>query len=163
MSDSTLHNLQSPSTTPGSGIYGSADGAESSIGPRKSPSARIKPGSTPRPLPLADAAQRLRGRPGRPRKHPERSHVAVTSFAQVRAVPRPAARPSDATSNALPRLLGVEAAGRYLGVSTWTVRDLVAGRQLHPVRLALPSGKAVRRLLFDRVQLDLLIEASSSR
>jgi len=163
MSDGTLHDLQSPSTAPTSGIYGSADVAESAVQLRKSPSARIKPGSTPRPLPLADAAQRLRGRPGRPRKHPERSHVAVTPPAEVRAVQRAQAGASDATSNALPRLLGVEAAGRYLGVSTWTVRDLVAGRQLHPVRLALPSGKAVRRLLFDRVQLDLLIEASSSR
>jgi hypothetical protein len=160
MSDGTLHNLQSPSTTPGSGIYGSADEAESAVRPRKAPSDRIKAGSTPRPLPLADAAQRLRGRPGRPRKHPERSHVAVTSFAQVRAVPRPAARPSDATSNVLPRLLGIEAAGRYLGVSPWTVRDLVAGGQLKPVRLSLPSGKAVRRLLFDRLQLDLLVESS---
>jgi hypothetical protein len=163
MSDGTLHDLQSPSTTPGSGIFGPAGGAGSAVRRRKTPSDRIKAGSTPRPLPLAEAAERLRGRAGRPRKHPERSHVAVTSFAQVRAVPRPAARRSDATSTALPRLLGVEAAGRYLGVSTWTVRDLVAGRQLHPVRLALPSGKAVRRLLFDRVQLDLLIEASSSR
>ncbi len=61
----------------------------------------------------------------------------------------------------LPRLLGIEAAGCYLGVSTWTVRDLVAAGQLKPVRLSLPSGKAVRRLLFDRVQLDLLVEANA--
>jgi hypothetical protein len=160
MYDGTLYDLQSSGIALGTGIYGSADGAGSVIGPRKSPSARIKTGSTPRPLPLADAAQRLRGRPGRPQKHPERSHVAVTSFAHVRAVSRPAARPSDATSNVLPRLLGIEAAARYLGVSPWTVRDLVAGGQLKPVRLSLPSGKAVRRLLFDRLQLDLLVESS---
>jgi excisionase family DNA binding protein len=60
----------------------------------------------------------------------------------------------------LPRLLGIEAAARYLGVSPWTVRDLVAAGQLKPVRLSLPSGKAVRRLLFDRLQLDLLVESS---
>jgi hypothetical protein len=69
---------------------------------------------------------------------------------------------SDASSDGLPRLLGIEAAGRYLSISPWTVRDLVAGGQLKPVRLTLPSGKAVRRLLFDRVQLDLFVEASRS-
>lgn len=120
---------------------------------------RIKPGG---PLPLADAARRLRGRPGRPSKTPERSHVEVTPALQVRVAPSPAARPSDRTSNVLPRLLGVEAAGRYLGVSAWTIRDLVAGGQLQPVRLSLASGKAVRRLLLDRMQLDLLVHASAS-
>ncbi len=139
----------------GSGNPGQPDGAAPLRG-ELAARGRIKTGG---PLPLADAAKRLRGRPGRPRKHPERSHVAVTSGAQARVLPRLEARPSDATSDVLPRLLGVEAAGRYLGVSPWTIRDLVAAGQLQPVRLSLPSGKAVRRLLFDRVQLDLLIEA----
>jgi hypothetical protein len=38
----------------------------------------------------------------------------------------------------------------------------VAGGQLRPVQLSLPSGKVVRRLLFDRLQLDLFVEASRS-
>jgi excisionase family DNA binding protein len=54
-----------------------------------------------------------------------------------------------------PRLLDVEAAADYLGVSVWTVRDLVERGSLS--RVALP---AVRRLLFDRCDLDGLIESS---
>lgn len=65
------------------------------------------------------------------------------------------------TSAPIPRLLGIEDAARYLGISPWTVRDLVAGGQLRPVRLSLTAGKPVRRLLFDRVQVDLLVEASA--
>jgi excisionase family DNA binding protein len=55
----------------------------------------------------------------------------------------------------VPRLLDVEAAADYLGVSVWTVRDLVERGSLS--RVALPG---VRRLLFDRCDLDRLIEAS---
>jgi excisionase family DNA binding protein len=54
-----------------------------------------------------------------------------------------------------PRLLDVEAAAGYLGVSAWTVRDLVERGTLS--RVALPG---VRRLLFDRCDLDRLIETS---
>jgi excisionase family DNA binding protein len=54
-----------------------------------------------------------------------------------------------------PRLLGVEAAAQYLGVSTWTVRDLIERRALP--RVVLPG---VRRLLFDQRDVDRLIEAS---
>jgi hypothetical protein len=90
------------------GNFGQLGGAASSH--RESAArGRIETGA---PLPLADAAQRLRGRPGRPRKHPERGHATVTSPVQVRAVPRLEARPSDATSDVLPRLLGV---GTHLG------------------------------------------------
>jgi excisionase family DNA binding protein len=54
-----------------------------------------------------------------------------------------------------PRLLDVEAAADYLGVSVWTVRDLVERGTLS--RVALPG---VRRLLFDRCDIDRLIEMS---
>jgi excisionase family DNA binding protein len=54
-----------------------------------------------------------------------------------------------------PRLLDVEAAADYLGVSAWTIRDLVERGSLS--RVALPG---VRRLLFDRCDLDGLIESS---
>ncbi len=155
MSINYLSSTLRPAAETGSGKPGQLDGAASARN-ESAARGRIKTGG---PLPLAEAAQRLRGRPGRSRKGPERRHVAVTSGAQARVLPRLEARPSDVTSNVLPRLLGVEAAGRYLGVSPWTIRDLVAAGQLQPVRLSLPSGKAVRRLLFDRVQLDLLIEA----
>jgi hypothetical protein len=59
------------------------------------------------------------------------------------------------------RLLDVKATSLYLGaISPWTVRALVARGELCPVRL--PSvrrrGEQNRRLLFDRGDLDALIE-----
>lgn len=59
-----------------------------------------------------------------------------------------------------PRLLDVDAAGAYLGVSAWTIRDLHAAGRLRRVQLPLSGDRQVRRLLFDRVDLDQLIEAS---
>lgn len=61
-----------------------------------------------------------------------------------------------------PRLLDVSATAAYLGgVSTWTVRALVADGHLRPVRL--PSvrhqGENGRRLLFDRRDLDAFVDA----
>jgi excisionase family DNA binding protein len=53
------------------------------------------------------------------------------------------------------RLLDVEATADYLGISAWTVRHLVERGSLS--RVALPG---VRRLLFDRCDLDRLIEMS---
>jgi len=85
--------------------------------------------------PLA-AAQRRLGKPGRPRKP---VHEPVT------------------VSACLPRLLDVEAAAAYLGVSAWTVRDLDAAGVLSRVRVPLPHGGELRRLLFDREDLDRLI------
>jgi hypothetical protein len=66
------------------------------------------------------------------------------------------------TADVMPsRLLDVKSAAIYLGaVSTWTVRGLVADGVLRPVRM--PStrrrGESSRRLLFDRRDLDDLIE-----
>ncbi len=54
-----------------------------------------------------------------------------------------------------PRLLDVALAAKYLGVSPWTVRDLVQRGSL--ARVALPG---VRRVLFDRCDLDRLIDSS---
>lgn len=58
-----------------------------------------------------------------------------------------------------PRLLDVRSAAAYLGVSTWTIRDLDAARRLPRVRLPL-AGRECRRLLFDVRDLDRLVEAS---
>jgi len=118
------------------------------------PSEPVKSAST---LPLATASARLRRRPGRPRTRPEpiprhvSGHVEVEprKSAAVPLVPTPSG-PVDG-----PRLLDVAAAAEYLGVSRWTVRDLVERGSL--ARVALPG---VRRLLFDRCDLDMLIEAS---
>ena len=87
-------------------------------------------------LPLAAAQCRL-GRPGRPRK-PTHEPLAVTTCP--------------------PRLLDVDADAAYLGVSSWTIRDLDAAGVLPRVRVPLPNGGELRRLLFDRADLDRLID-----
>jgi excisionase family DNA binding protein len=62
------------------------------------------------------------------------------------------------------RLLSLQEAARYLGVSSWTVRDLVANGTLP--RVTLPGGTArgsgLRRVLLDRRDLDRLIETNKS-
>jgi hypothetical protein len=56
------------------------------------------------------------------------------------------------------RLLDLESAAAYLGVSAWTVRDLEAAGVLKRVRVPLPDGKDLRKLLFDKADIDRLIE-----
>ncbi len=58
-----------------------------------------------------------------------------------------------------PRLLDLEQTAWYLGVSPWTVRDLEAGGVLKRVCVPLPGGRELRKLLFDKADLDRLIEA----
>jgi excisionase family DNA binding protein len=114
----------------------------------------VKSAST---LPLAAASVRLRRRPGRPRTRPQPRQRHVPGHVDAEqcenaAVPlvRTTSGPVDA-----PRLLDVEGAAGYLGVSAWTVRDLVERGSLS--RVALPG---VRRLLFDRCDLDRLVDTS---
>jgi hypothetical protein len=56
-----------------------------------------------------------------------------------------------------PRLLDLDAAAAYLSVSPWTVRDLEAAGVLLRVRVPLPDGRELRKLLFDKADLDRLI------
>jgi len=51
------------------------------------------------------------------------------------------------------------AAAAYLGVSSWTVRDLETVGVLARVRIPLPGGGELRKLLFDRSDLDRLVES----
>ena len=53
------------------------------------------------------------------------------------------------------RLLDVPAAAAYLGLSTWTVRDLIACGKLPRVRIG-----ALRVVRVDREDLDRLVERS---
>jgi hypothetical protein len=65
---------------------------------------------------LAAASERLRGRPGRPPLgDEEKSHRAEERLRRQAA----------ALAMVNPRLFAVPAAARYLGVSVWTIRDLV--------------------------------------
>jgi hypothetical protein len=58
-----------------------------------------------------------------------------------------------------PRLLGLDAAAAYLSLSPWTIRDLEAKGVLPRVRVPLPQGGELRKLLFDKTDLDRLIGA----
>jgi hypothetical protein len=55
------------------------------------------------------------------------------------------------------RLLDLHGAATYLTVSPWTVRDLEAAGVLRRVRVPLPGGGELRKVLFDREDLDRLI------
>ena len=96
----------------------------------------------PRTLPLAAASARLRGRPGRPRK------------------PQSALAPQASVTFAS-RLLSARDTALYLGVGYETVLDLVKAGTLRPVRVPLARGE-LRKLLFDRPDLDRLIETWKS-
>jgi hypothetical protein len=57
------------------------------------------------------------------------------------------------------RLLELDAAAAYLGMSPWTVRDLEAAGTIKRVRVPVPHRRELRKLLFDKADLDRLIEA----
>lgn len=101
-------------------------------------------------LPLAAASERLRDVPGFPRRR-----------GRPRTRPRDEEPPAEAAVAADPvvvsRLLDVDAAAAYLGVSPWTIRDLDAAGTLKRVRIPLRNSD-LRKLLFDRTDLDRLIE-----
>lgn len=64
-----------------------------------------------------------------------------------------------AVSGLCPRLLDLGATAAYLGVSPWTVRDLDAAGTLKRVRVPIAAGSELRKLLFDRHDLDRLVDA----
>jgi hypothetical protein len=57
----------------------------------------------------------------------------------------------------MPRLFSLDAAAAYLSMSPWTIRDLEAAGVLPRVRVPLPRGGELRKLLFDKADLDRLI------
>ena len=120
----------------------------------RAPNVPVESAST---LPLAAASVRLRRRAGRPRTRPQPAPRHVSSHVDLEQRESAAVPLVHRTSGPVdaPRLLDVEGAAGYLGVSAWTVRDLVERGSLS--RVALPG---VRRLLFDRCDLDRLIEMS---
>ena len=110
------------------------------------------------------AGERLRGQPGRPRKlqpRPESGHNTGTAGSQTRINRGALASPLalQAVAPLAPRLLDLHSTALYLGVSKWTVRDLEAGGVLPRVRVPLQEQGELRKILFDRVDLDRLIEA----
>ena len=61
-----------------------------------------------------------------------------------------------------PQLLDLRSTGIYLSLSEWTVRDLEAKGLLERVRVPLPNQGELRKLLFDRTDLDLLLSNGGS-
>jgi hypothetical protein len=110
------------------------------------------------PLPLAAASQRLR-RPGRPRKD---GQAADKESSASRPTPLFTRSPRADVPETCPgpRLLDVNAAAAYLSISPWAVRDLEAAGELPRVRLPLGGRGDLRRLLFDRRDLDRLVDRS---
>lgn len=139
--------------------------------------------SEPTPL-LADAARRLRASPppgfparvGRPRKHTAPIVTAPNGAppivpenpATVTPRLRPPARTRENTGRndgagayqtpALCRLLDLAATATYLAMAPWTVRELEWSGVLRRVRVPLTNGGELRKVLFDRRDLDELIE-----
>ena len=58
-----------------------------------------------------------------------------------------------------PRLLDINEAAAYLGISSWTARSLADNGTLRRVRIPLPHNGELRKVLFDRNDLDALIDA----
>lgn len=121
-------------------------------------------------LALSAASERLRSVPGfpghrgRPRKAPtgpNSGHSAGTGPARDRVSSTRESRPEPLQGRALSasRLLDLPGAAAYLAVSPWTVRDLEAAGTLKRVRVPTAGGAELRKLLFDRVDLDRLVEA----
>src|SRR5882724_562331 len=112
---------------------------------------------TPSPLPLAAAAERLRGRPGRPRKGTGRAQASEGT--RVNGGPggggqdSQSGRPTPLTER---RLLDVAQTAAYLGdLAEDTVRELLDRGVLTPARVVIPGpgGRPLRKVLFDRLAL----------
>jgi hypothetical protein len=98
----------------------------------------------------------LRRGPGRPRK----TEAAPTALTAVPSDEREdEARGACASRPLEARLLGLAQTAHYLGISVWTVRDLEANGTLRRVAIPLAGGRDLRKLLFDRTDLDRLVDA----
>src|SRR5262249_12403198 len=104
------------------------------------------------------------GRPGRPRRADKPANAPPEIGAVSDSKPGPEVPPLPRTSPAtlLPRLLDVGGTALYISVSPWVVRAVEAQGVLRRVRVPLPNGGELRKVLFDRLDLDRLIVAWKS-
>jgi excisionase family DNA binding protein len=84
----------------------------------------------------------------------------VTPTAETRSSSSDQSRPL-AMRTSGPRLLSARETAAYLAIGYDTVLLLVKSGTLRPVRLPLGENE-LRKLLFDRVDLDRLVEASKA-
>jgi excisionase family DNA binding protein len=106
---------------------------------------------------------------------PEGGHTSGTAAPQTLERQGRASQPEvhQAVDPGWPRLLNVEEAARYLGISFWTMREFVNAGSIPTVRLPRPRTDrmrrrrpvtdTVRRLLIDRLDLDALVECWKER
>jgi len=111
-------------------------------------------------LPLATASMRLRQKPGRPPKEICGS-IAPNKVSDGEHGHTPVRRTvaCEVVSHIPPRLLDLKSSAAYLRVSPWTIRDLEASGTLRRVNVPLGMGKDLRKLLFDREDLDPLVDS----
>jgi hypothetical protein len=75
-------------------------------------------------------------------------------------------KPTTGGPSSSPRLLDLDGASAYTGIPYWSLRRLAASGALPVVRLPRPGatdGRVMRRILFDRSDLDRLIDANKER
>ena len=77
---------------------------------------------------------------------------------QSRSGERDSAAVQQTVAPVSPRLLDLHVSAGYLGLSEWTVRTLEQQGILKRVRIPLPNAGELRKLLFDRADLDRLID-----
>ncbi len=113
---------------------------------------------------------RPRGRPRKAANGPGDRHNVGTASAgsRVNSVSSVGALALQAVAPVAPRLLDLPSAALYLTVNAWTLREMVNLGVLPRVRFALPNtkkrhGGEYRKLLFDKADLDQLIERSKER
>jgi hypothetical protein len=88
----------------------------------------------------------------KPRRLKEIESGHTTGTAEAQAYRDEGAQPAITA-----RLFNLDAAAIYLSLSPWTIRDLEAAGVLPRVRVPLPRGGELRKLLFDKADLDRLI------
>ena len=114
------------------------------------------------PLPLAAAAERLRGRPGRPRKGTGGAQagdaIRVNSGLEAGVQDSESGRPSPVPLTER-RLLDVAGLAAYLSMAEDTIRELDASGRLSAARVRVPTanGRELRKVLFDRLAVDRLV------
>lgn len=101
---------------------------------------------------------------GRPRKAVYRGgngHTTGTAMqeTQARSGDGDRAEVQQTAAPLSPRLLDLHAAAQYLGLSKWTTRELEQQGILQRVRIPLAHHGELRKLLFDKTDLDRLIES----
>src|SRR5262249_38620238 len=104
---------------------------------------------------------KLRGRPRRAVRVGENGHTSGTATQEMQASrgEKSSALVQITCAPVVPRLLDLHAAAAYLALSPFTIRELEAKGVMLRVRIPLPGHQEVRKLLFDRTDLDRLIES----